>query len=169
MTNSRARGRLDLLDHHLATGTEATYTYTKTLDMKVTYREILIIITGKATAAFNLAIKLNAQTDYDYAQLMGDTTTASAALAAAQANVPLLTSAIIDGAVPFYQKLTIACNDADDTLMCLSHGSAPHEGQEVKAFQAMAGSTTTITSIEILTSTSTWIAGTEISIYGLKR
>ncbi len=47
---SGAGGKYVLLDQHLATGTEADYTYTPiiALDLKATYRQIIILITGKA-------------------------------------------------------------------------------------------------------------------------
>ncbi len=168
MTNSRASKSPILLDHHLATGTESTYTFTKNLDMKLQYREITLIITGKATAALAMQLLINAATDYDFAQIEHDTTTGTFAIAAAATELGLLGNVILDGAKPFHLKVTIVLNDATDTYMIQSWASAPHEGQLLYTSEDQTSSTT-ITSLQIKASTSTWIAGTEITIYGLPR
>ncbi len=170
MTNSRASATLRLLDNHLATGTEATYTYTPVpaLNMKARYREIYIIVTGSATATLEMQLKINAQTDYNVSYNINDTTTATTGLTDAAPTIILLSGGILDGANLFNIQAYIVFNDASDMLMVHAVGSAPHEGNYQVHGQPQTAATT-ITSIEIKTSTSTWATGTEISIYGIQR
>ncbi len=166
----RGGGKYVLLDHHVATGTEATYTYTPSvaLDLKSIYREIYIIITGKATATFTLKVKLNAATNYDNAFISLDTTTVAGAVQVDETAIDLIPNGILDGAMPFHSQISIFCNDAVDQLCLIARTVASHEGQYLQATDNQT-SATAITAIEVLTSTSTWIAGTEITTYGIKR
>ncbi len=136
--------------------------------MKTQYRYIEIVITGKSTAALSLQLKVNALADYLTSELKLDTTTVTGAVATTQSISNRIALDLIDGAVNFYSEVKITCNDASDILVITGMGTAPHEGLIYTSAET-TGTATTITSIQILVSTSTWIAGTEISIYGIKR
>ncbi len=168
MPNYKAANRMVLLDNHLATGTEADYTFTKDLDMKTKYREILIIINGSATAAFILEMLISAHTNYDFADLLQDVGVLGGSVGLDATQMTVLQAGVIDGAVPFHAKITIQLNDAVDKYEVQIQSGADHEGQEFINWRDET-SETTISALKFQTSTSTWIAGTEISIYGIQR
>ncbi len=170
MPNYKSGNKYELLDNHLATGTESTYTYTPVtpLDMKTRYHELIILVRGKATAALTLNMLINAGTNYDQAFLDMDTTTVAGSIAVDLTVINLLGSSKIDGAVSFNCKAAITLNDANDLFQIIIQGGASHEGLGFRAIEDQT-SATTISTIQVVTSTSTWIAGTEITIYGIRR
>ncbi len=156
-----------LLDDHLATGTESTYTYTSTLNMKTKYAAIHIYITGAPTATLEMHLKINGNTDYDSIVTNNDSGTITGALLVAQGQFPLLTSGYIDTAdLPFLINLIITFDDSSDHFLIDCTGSAPHEGVAITK-GADQSTDTIITSLVFTTSTSTWKAGTRIITYGI--
>ncbi len=168
MTNSRAGNTFGKIHNTLASGTAAIWTFNPTLDMKLVYREIIIIMTGKATAALGLNLTVNNVTDYDESYVNADTTTLTTVVNITQPAVLFLPASHIDGAVAFHAKISIVLDDADDQLHIHSRAAAPHEGNFTNDLIAIS-SGTSITELEITTTTSTWIAGTEITVYGIRR
>ncbi len=173
MTNSRATGgKLQLLDEHVATGTEATYTYTPSpaLNMLNKYAEIYVKINGLTTASLELRMKLNAKTDYNEQTLETKSTVLVGADIDANSSFVLLNANLITGASAFESKASISLMTTSIATMTISSkGTVPNIGF-FSSYGAVGVDTgNTITSIEILTSTSTWATSTEILIYGLLR
>ncbi len=168
MPNYKARGKKTLLDHHKATTTESSYTFTRSLDMKNIYRSIEILITGAASAALAMELVINAGTNFDHSNLIMDTSTLTGGLVVDATEIPILSAAILDDGEEFMIKLEIAYSGVTDKLILQSMATAPHEGLDFRSATAETVASI-ITSLKIQTSTSTWFAETEITIYGILR
>ena len=163
------------LDHHIATGTESTYTYTPgtPLNIQTTYSKIIVFFSGVNTASLAMQVKINGLTTYNYSKLLADTSTVSTALHTAESTFEVIGTELIDISSAFFAgELTLwslQSAGATDRCMIKSVGWTEHEGNQQNFGAPGGGNTTTITSIEVLTSTSTWQTNTEIWIYGVLR
>jgi len=167
--------KMELLDHHIATGTESTYTFTPStaLDIQSTYAKIIVFFSGVNTASLAMQVKIDALTSYDYSKLLADTTTVSTALTTAAGAFEVIGTELIDGNSAFFagalELWTLQSSGGTDRCMIRSVGWTAHEGNQICAGAPASGDTEEIASIEVLTSTSTWTANTEIFIYGVLR
>jgi len=163
------------LDHHIATGTESTYTYTPgtPLNIQTTYSKIIVFFSGVNTASLAMQVKINGLTNYAYSKLLADTSTVSTALHTAQTTFEVIGTELIDGPSAFFagdlELWSLQSAGSTNRCMIKSNGWTEHEGQQTSKGDPGTGNTTTITSIEVLTSTSTWQQNTEIWIYGVLR
>ena len=163
------------LDHHIATGNESTYTYTPgtPLNIQTTYSKIIVFFSGVNSASLAMQVKINGLTNYSYSKLLADTSTVSTGLNSAQTTFEVIGTELIDISSAFFAgELTLwSLQSAGSTNRCMikSDGWTEHEGQQHSYGSPGTGNTTTITSIEVLTSTSTFQTNTEIWIYGVLR
>ncbi len=169
MTNSRAASGLETLLKYEAASTEATKTLTKTLTNDK-YSEIIIIMDGEASATFALQLVVNSvEGTSNYSRGFSYTGSAVASVISDGASQLQIYSAI-GGAYQFAAEIHLYLNDIN--IKDILGQSTCHEGQAIKTEQyglAVQTTATSITSIEMKTSTSTWKAGTKISIYGVLR
>ncbi len=151
------------------TSNSILYTPTIALNMATKYRRIIVQVTGTPTAALELQMKLNGQTNYDHNYLLADTTTVSAALVTDATTFPLIPNTLIDGAAVHCSAqaeiIMLTDGSSNDWLQIHSRGQTAHEGSVTQAGSAQTAAST-ITSIEILVSTSTMQAGTRVTIFG---
>jgi len=167
--------KCELLDHHIATGTASSYTFTPgtPLDIQSTYGKIIVFFSGVNTASLAMQVKIDGIADYDYSKLLADTTTVSTALTTAAAAFEVVGTELIDGNSAFWggqlELWSQQSSGSTDRCMIRSSGWTAHEGQQHTYGNPGTGDTEEIATIEVLTSTSTWTANTEIWIYGMLR
>jgi len=167
--------KMELLDHHIATGTESSYTFTPSsaLDIQSTYGKIIIFFSGVNTATLAMQVKIDSIASYDYSKLLADTSTVSTALTTGASTFEVIGTELIDGNSAFFsgclELWSFQTSGATDRCMIKSSGWTAHEGQQHTYGIPATGDTETIANIEVLTSTSTWTANTEIFIYGVLR
>jgi len=164
----------ELLDTHIAVGTEATYTFTPAdpLDND-TYSEIVSVLDGDITAILALQMKVNAlATLYSVEKL---TVVGGVITGVSQISTPqweLIGTALLNIATRKFAVVT-------HLMIGDSAFSFPHVGGFYQAKADLGYVTGTlrqftngeddITSIEWKTSASTWTAGTTIDTYGVRR
>ncbi len=172
MANSRAKGKLVLLDSHKATGAEASYLLTKALK-ETEYSEIMIIIKGASTAAFDLLLKINAYAGTTQHTTTEQVTTVPAYTVTREMSLAffrIADSVIIGGTESFQSKIILKLNPLGAGYILLSFESYRNtDGAKQSGFGWSSGITGDISSIELKTSTSTWITGTTIDTYGLRK
>ncbi len=169
MTNSRASKGMRLIDTHQATGTESTYTVTQPMDLLLKYSEILILINGEATAAFDLLLKYNSVTDlYHYNYIKNDSTTVTGVNATSQAAWIIADKEGIINVATGKYNVRVHLTSADDSII---QGTFQNYGNEASSIGGISQSNAiaAITSLTISTSTSTWKAGAQINTYGIPR
>ena len=167
-------GQLELLDTHEATGTESTYTYTPStaLDLGSTYDEIIVIAKGKTSGSLAIDFKLNGLTEYHTSinnNLLGTLTGIHLGSAL---NAELQSSTNINVGRGFNLNLHISKELSDGGS--IGYNYYGFSNVSTRALTTFAGGTiantdTTISSIQLFTSNSTWKAGTTINTYGVKK
>jgi len=165
---------LERLDNHDAAGVEATYTFTPATPLDdETYSSIMIVVSGEVTAALALEMKINGLAALYSMQKF--TVIAGTVTGIAQVSTPefeIVSAALLN--IPTRKFSVIAY------LMMGSPAFANPRITGMFAAKADLGYTagtlrnTTngedeITSITWQTSVSTWIAGTTIDTYGIRR
>ncbi len=168
MTNSRATRGLILLDKHIAATTEASYIY-NTLIKSSQYSKIIIQIMGGTTAALEmqLIINSNENTNYQYHKevMLSGTKTDSETLTVA--SLPLASTAILTAVTMFNTTAEIILNSLDESYIHYTAYSQSGIDSDFERYNGLTVEETgDLTEIEIQTSTSTWIAGTRILIWG---
>ncbi len=170
MTNSRARGSLIKVANYEASGTSNTETFTLNpiFDPKQ-YAKIIIQVEGKLTATANIQMVINAITTSTYFQegFSAITTTLAAVNVNAATQFNIHTAG---GTNAFNIYCELGVMEATDTTIfgnVRSHNMNGESYYNTAIYNST--STTTITTIEIKTSTSTWIAGTRITIWMIQR
>lgn len=165
-------GKLSLLDSHVASGTESTYTYTPGTALTASdYSKFFIVIRGQMTLAFTLQLVLNgivttyqtngwrnanATTDTNDKVVNGtEYKIHDSSLGGTNADFEALIEIMINGIASNRPSFRSWCNDNTDLTNSRYWGTI--SGTAV----------TTITSINIKASTSTWKAGTQIHTYGV--
>ena len=165
-------GKMVLLDSHEATSTESTYTFTSTssLDMENDYSELIVLISGNATASLSLQLIINAIEGVAYSQttLVADSTSVTHSDLAGQGKIEILNTALLDNPRAILCELHITGNPFNRDLMINGNNYALGEGLNVLG-GSMAENDGLIDSLRIKTSTSTWSSGTQIITYGVKR
>jgi len=163
------------LDHHIATGNESSYEFVPgtPLNIQTTYSKIIVFFSGVNTTSLAMQVKLNGIASYNYSKLLADTSTVSTALSSAVSAFEVIGTELIDGPSKFWggelELWSMQSAGATDRCVMRSSGWNPSEGQQHTFGNPGSGTTTTITSIEVLTSTADWQTNTEIWIYGVLR
>ena len=120
-----------------------------------------------------MQLKIDSIASYDYSKLLADTSTVSTALTTGASTFEVIGTELIDGNSAFFagevELWSFQTSGATDRCMIKSSGWTAHEGQQHTYGIPATGDTETIANIEVLTSTSTWTANTEIFIYGVLR
>ncbi len=170
MTNSRASGGLLKVANYKASGTDAdeTFTFIPIFDPEK-YSRIIIQMEGTATAALDILMQINSLTTNTYFEegLSMTAGTVAGVNRNAQAQQIIHTAG---GANAFSIELQIGVHETTDTSIFGNAQSHNLEG-EIAYRRSFYNSTATatITTIKIYTSTSTWIAGTRITIWFQRR
>jgi len=164
--------RLVAIAEHIATTTEAGHTFdfsADPLDMVSEFKAVLILISGRTTASFELQLKVNGTTTtYTIDGTQTDTTVVSGIARNSQAHWAILETALLDsGGRRFMGHVMIQLEDAGDDLCMVGQMGALGEGLYNFAGVQLTD-TTEINEIILETSTSTWDAGTRITVYGIK-
>ncbi len=168
MTNSRASRGMVVLDKHEATGTEASYTFTPDpAILNDKYSKILIIFDGKTTASLALELKINGSaTGHYWTMTENNQGTLTGSTASNASEFPLADTSVITAATHLMGEISLYLSDIATAVVSIDStiGAGRH-------YNKMTGNivTSTITEIKIQTSTSTWVAGTKIIIYGVVR
>ena len=168
-------GVMELLDRHIATGTASTYTktFSPALDIQSTYGKIIVFFSGVNTASLAMQVDIDGIGGYDYSKLLADTSTVSTALTTSASAFEVIGTELIDGNSRFFagelELWSQQSSGATDRCMIRSVGWTAHEGNQINAGNPTSGDTEEIATIEVLTSTSTWTANTEIWMYGVLR
>lgn len=166
---------LELLDHHIALGNESSYVFTPgtPLNIQTKYSKIVLFFSGVNTATLAMQVKINGITNYAYSKLLADTSTVSTGLNTLQTTFEVIGTELIDGPSAFFagdlELWSLQSAGSTNRCMIKSNGWTEHEGQQSCKGDPGTGNTTTITSIELLTSTSDWQTNTELWIYGFLR
>jgi len=162
---------LELLDVHTATGTESTYTFTEDLDF-ADYSNFIVIFQGGATAALALQCVLNGNTssNHHYTLEYSDGSSISDIYVTGAASLQLASTNIIPGEVGIYAYVDIMCNDVDQKYPFYRSYSRDYSNLRWERHNGVNSGITTgdLSSITIKTSTSTWIAGSRMCVYGFK-
>lgn len=164
--------KMELLASHRATGTEATFDFTGlNIDLDAEYSELIVKFGGDCTATLALELTLNDDVlGYRFDKLSQITTTLAGAAAANQASWIVASTTVIPAGrfTQFTAKIKFQGVNAD-SFFCQSWVGASPTGQEwISGDADIGGAGSTITSLAIDTSTSTWKAGTQIDLYGVK-
>ena len=165
---------IDLLDTHEATGTESTYTFTPTtpIDLADEYEEVFVIAKGKTSASLAIDFKVNGITEYHTTinnNLLGTLTGIHLGSAL---NAELQSATNINVGRGFNLNLHISKELVDGSSSGYNYYG--FSNVSTRALTTFAGGTilnteTTISSIQLFTSASTWTAGTTINTYGLRK
>ena len=162
---------LELLDVHTASGTESTYTFTESLSFD-DYSNFIVIFQGGSSAALALQCVLNGNTssNHHYTLEYSDGSSIADSYVTAAASLQLATTNIIPGEVGIYAYVDIMCNDVDQKYPFYRSYSRDYSNLRWERHNGTNSGITTgdLSSITIKTSTSTWIAGSRICIYGYK-
>ena len=162
---------LELLDVHTATGTESTYTFTEALDFD-DYSNFIVIFQGGSTAALALQCVLNGNTssNHHYTIEYSDGSSISDIYVTGAASLQLASTNIIPGEVGMYAYVDIMCNDIDQKYPFYRSYSRDYSNLRWERHNGTNSGITTgdISSITLKTSTSTWIAGSRMCVYGFK-
>lgn len=164
--------KLEVLDNHEATGTESSHTLTKELSNDV-YSKIIVVIDGEITATMDLEMVINSiegTANYSRGSNSNGITRVEISHASHDAMVICPSETLTSSDMQFGGKVEIYMNDVNkNDILAISDISDVANPRE-NHFACIVGDTdTTIHSIKIQTSTSTWKAGTKITIYGLRR
>ena len=166
-----APGKLELLDVHTATGTESTYTFTENEDFD-NYSNFIVIIQGGATAALQLQMIVNANetSNHHYSREYYTGGSITVTEVNDEDFYEVASTNIIAGTNSFYGIIDIRLNDNDEKYALYRANSCSYASVRWERYYGMNSGIGTgdLSSIQIKTSTSTWIAGTRISIYGYK-
>jgi len=161
-------GSLELLDAHLAGGTETDYTFTPTtpLDMENTYSDIMVLINlVDRSATSDVGLVMNGLTAYareNWIKLASGTMT-SGWNNGANTYIKIMAG----GALGVQGVLHLSCNAGHPTV--ISQCNQDHDIAYWLMGYNYATGHTTITSIKIELDTGTWDANSNITTYGLKR
>ena len=163
--------KYELLDDHLAAGVESSYTFTPTVPLDIVdYSKFVVEISGDSSAAFDLRTVINGVGGTANNSIGGQF---NAMLGLNFANAPYWTvasSALITAASKtFVVTLDIMLTDSGtQDIQGLSRATST-TGLSQWLGHLIFTAATTLTSIKVQTSTSTWKAGSRITIYGVRR
>src|SRR6185312_11226 len=156
------QGSMVLLGKHKAAVAESTFTFNLADITDTKYSEVVVVVRGSETAALSLLMKVNGlSATYFGKGISSDGTTVSAVNISGASSWTLLVGT---GANIISGHATI--KHANGQIMGESiFGEGTGTERTLSLYQS--GSGFPLSSITIATSTSTWVAGTEIEIYGV--
>lgn len=164
---------VEILDNHVAAGAEATYTFTPASALLfATYSEIWVVIEGAATAALALQMQLNGDTAANYSENGYRINAAPAQVILqnlGQTQLTLLTATVLAGAYDFSGISKITRNPLNNRYTQHSEFSCQLALEHEKYYGRHVAAAQAISSITVKTSISTWITGTRITTYGVRR
>lgn len=165
------QGSMILLDSHVAAEAEATYTYTPAAALDIDdYAAVIVYITMSPTADLALQAIINAiggTANYSYGwNSNGSALTNLSATGAAQLQLSAATTTLNSDTVTGW--LILQLNEATPTVQGAKSKIAS-SSREDTMHHFVVGAGTTITSIQIKTSTSTWKTASTIHIYGVRK
>ena len=163
------QGSLVLLGRHIAAIAESTFTF-NFADVKYTkYSEILIKVNGGATASLELQAVINS---LNSGISQNGFTAIGASLTvvnlSSRSSIQLASTSVLTGATDFVGTILLKRNASGiwEVADCDFTGYAV--GKEVTSASLGSPTLTTLNTLVIQTSTSTWKVGTEFEIYGVK-
>ncbi len=172
MANYKNKGQLVLLDSHIATGTETSYTYTPPASLShPTYTKLIIEYKMQCTAALKLQAKINADVTYweeGYTIIAGTFAgynNTNVAIIELAGTATIGANIIVQGTMEIYLPSSTMANEKIQTY---SHTTTSKSAIQVNAM-AIGIDSAALTSLEILVSTSSWMAGSTIDIYGVRK
>ena len=163
-------GKLEHIATYRAGSAESSHNFTSlNINLDTAYSKLILVISGRATAALNLNMFLNSTTtggSYNFDILLQDSTTVSGVNSVNQNKCELIPSELIDAARTINVTAEIT-SEGFNTVFCYKWmGGATSEGLVVGNGNNVSGSGTVITAVGFDTSTSTWQAGTQADLYG---
>ena len=161
----------ELLDEHIASGTESTYTFTPSPAVDLNdYQEVVSFFNGKTSDSLTLQAKFNGGTEYHTTITKNQLGTITGIHNGSATQIDLIDTGINNAArnCQCVLHITKAQINATSSPFCY-YGVA---NSPARATQQYGGGTAndggdTITSIEWLVDTSTWTANTTISTFGI--
>ena len=166
----------EILDNHTTTASGTTYTFTPSTALDFdTYSKIIVVIdfSLNATAAVLLRINGSSNANYYYGGVRQSASATTAFGATGQTSASLATATMLNddhsavGTVEFYQGLSTG--QLERVLWFSDIGRIDPGSMYEKQIGQLEEDNTTITSITVLLSTSSWRAGGHITTYGVKR
>jgi len=163
-------GNLVLLGRYVARKAESTITFNLADVLSDKYSEFIVKINGKATASLVLQATFNGLgTNYIQKGASSIAGSVTAINITTGSILRLASTSIITGATELEAEFTIK-KDADGIWTGgKTHGNGFAVGEEDTSWSHDAATTSKINTIVVSTSTSTWVTGTTIEIYGVKR
>ncbi len=163
-------GKLEHIATYRASTAESSKDFTSlNINLDTAYSKLILVISGRATAAFDLNMFLNSTTtggSYNFDILLQDSTTVSGVNVANQNKCELIPSELIDAARTINVTAEITSEGFNTVFTYKWIGGATSEGLVVGNGNNVSGSGTVITAVGFDTSTSTWQAGTQADLYG---
>ncbi len=167
---SRQSSNYKLIETYKATGAEASKTFTFTAKDFDTTSELQLILDGETTAALVLQITINGSTNSKYrytgSQIIG--TTETLVNATADAALQICPTAIINAVRQFFGVIHIGLTTGGSNFPQI-HGHMASISRYYDFSADLNEAHTNISSIEVITSTSTWKIGTRLSLYEVTR
>ena len=162
----------ELLDEHIATGTESTYTFTQDMDLDSDYQEIVSFFNGKFSDSLILQANLNSISEHHVTITKNLLGTITGIHNGSASQIDLIDTAINNVArsaqcVIHYTKAQI--NGTSSPFCYYGVANSPARATQTFAGATVVDGTDIITDIEWLTSASTWVANTTITTYGIKK
>ena len=163
-------GKLEHIATYRAGTAESSKDFTSlNINLDTAYSKLILVISGRATAAFNLNMFLNSTTtggSYNFDILLQDSTTVSGVNVVNQDKCELIPIELIDAARTINVTVEITSEGFNTVFTYKWMGGATSEGIVVGNGTNVSGSGTVITAVGFDTSTSTWQAGTQADLYG---
>lgn len=160
-------GKLELIDFHQASTTEAdfTFTFSPALDMVTDFAYLIVIIDGLMTAQAALEMIIDGETDFNYMITKNLSGTLSGADIDADTDIELVAADILENPRGFECIGWIFGEDSQKYMFLCGGGQ---RGQEIITGHTNAPRNT-IATLKFQTSTSTWNDTTNFAIYGVRR
>lgn len=163
-----------VLDNHIAAIAENTYTFTPAVPLTMAQYSVFIVeIVGRTTLALALQAQINGTAVQNYSYGLRKTQTplvTAISTAINAANLSLLTAGILIAGAEFSGQLRIIIPENGSNIIGSSEFQESINIFGCESLQHVVNvASTTLVSININTSASTWQAGTRITIYGVKR
>ena len=165
---------IEYIDSYVAGSAEATKTFTFATPINfANYSKIIIQCDGGVTAALGLLLRLNGLTDAQYdsqghREALG---VIIAIVSSAATSIPIMSNASLSAANYGFSGFCEITRELITTTR--PNVFSKFTGADTLDTQRLSSrhrdNITTLTSVTILTSTSTWLTGTTFTVYGVKR
>jgi len=162
--------KFELLDEHVAAGTESTYTFTPAAPLTSDlFSEIRVYYEMDSSAALALEMKLNGHTDYDWSKAFIRGAGVSGLTGLGTTEYELISATSVNGAQEFAGIARILQMDMAGGKMYIESYFSQARDCEVGGGSDETTDILGIDTIETRTSTSTWAIGSKITTYGVKK